>query len=284
MDLSNEIVVQENINGVEVLRFRRLLEYPNLKHAYALKPLNFRRLDGEDSKYNEYEKFLKAVEINPITLVKPNQTHSDNILKIEKKQNKNLPDIYLEYLDGVDASITNKPQITLASTNADCILIMFYDKNKNVIANVHSGWRGTFQKIAQKTVRKMKEEYNSNPEDIIACICPAIRVCHFEVDTDVKEECEKIFKYTNRLDEIIKRGRVFEEKQKYNIDTILINKILLKEEGLKEENILDSGICSVCSSEKVHSRRVEGANFGVGSAVIALDFAEKYDTIQFGEY
>ena len=242
MDLSNEIVVQENINGVEVLRFRKLLEYQNLKHAYALKPLNFRRLEGEDSKYNEYEKFLKAVEINPITLVKPNQTHSDNIL------------------------------------------IMFYDKNKNVIANVHSGWRGTFQKIAQKTVRKMKEEYNSNSEDIIACICPAIRVCHFEVDTDVKEECEKIFKYTNRLDEIIKRGRVFEEKQKYNIDTILINKILLKEEGLKEENILDSGICSVCSSEKVHSRRVEGANFGVGSAVIALDFAEKYDTIQFGEY
>ena len=154
---------------------------------------------------------------------------------------------------------------------------LFYDPNKNVIANVHSGWRGTFQKIAQKTVRKMKEEYNSNPEDIIACICPAIRVCHFEVDTDVKEECERIFKYTNRLDEIIKLGRVFEEKQKYNIDTILINKILLKEEGLKEENILDSGICSVCSSEKVHSRRVEGANFGVGSAVIALDFQNIVD-------
>lgn len=270
MDLSNDIVIQKSINDIDFLQFRKLLEYHNLKHAYALKPLNFRRLDGEESKYCEYEKFLKAIEIKPETLVKPNQTHSDNILKIEKKQNENNADIYLNYLDGIDATMTNKPEITLASTNADCILIMFYDKNKNVIANVHSGWRGTFQKIAQKTVRKMKEEYGSKAEDIIACICPAIRVCHFEVDVDVKEKCEEIFSYTNRLDEIIKLGRIFEEKQKYNIDTILINKILLKEEGLKEENILDSGICSVCSCEKIHSRRVEGTNFGVGSAVITL--------------
>ena len=76
-------------------------------------------------------------------------------------------------------------------------LIIFYDPVKKVIANVHSGWRGTFQKIAEKTVLKMIENYNCNPEDIECFIWPSIRKCHFEVETDVKELCEKTFAYTN---------------------------------------------------------------------------------------
>ena len=37
-------------------------------------------------------------------------------------------------------------------------------------------------------------------------------------------------------------------------------------EQAKEKNIYDSSICSVCKSKKVHSRRVEGIDFGVGTA------------------
>ena len=82
----------------------------------------------------------------------------------------------------------------------------------------------------------MKDEYNCKPENIIACICPSIRVCHFEVDTDVMELCKETFAYTNRLDEIIKVGKIKDGKQKYNIDTVLITKILLEDEKLKSEN------------------------------------------------
>ncbi len=271
MNLSNDIVIHKNVNGIEFLQFRKLLEYPNIRHGYALKGLNFRRKEGEESKYPEYEKFLNALGINPITLVKPNQTHSDNVLAVQEKRNKNGPDIYLEYLEDVDATMTNRIHVTLASTNADCNLILLYDTVGNVIANIHAGWRGTFQKIVSKTVQEMKKNYGCKAENIIACFCPSIRVCHFEVHEDVKNPCEEIFQYTNRLDEIIKVGKIEDGKQKYHIDTVLINKLLLMEEGIKEENILDSHICSVCHSEKVHSRRVEGPDFGVGSAVIHLN-------------
>lgn len=270
MDLSNEIVVHKKIEEVEILQFRKLLEYPNIKHAYALKDMNFRRYENGESKYPEYEKLLNAIEINPKTLVKPDQKHTDNVLVISKKQNEDGPDIYLEYLEGIDATITKESDITLASTNADCILIMFYDSTRNVIANVHSGWRGTFKKISQKVVQKMKNDFACKPENILCFICPSIRICHFEVEEDVKNPCEEIFGYTNKLDKIIKIGRVVEGNQKYNIDTVLINKIILLEEGIKEENIFDSNICSVCCSEKVHSRRVEGLEFGVGTAVIGM--------------
>ena len=148
MDLSNDIVIQKKIGKVKILQFRKLLEFPNVKHAYALKPLDFRRHGEEKTKFAEYEKLLNTLEIEPKTLVKLEQMHTDTVLEITKKENENEADIYLEYLENVDAAITNKNNITIATTNADCTLILFYDPIKNVIANVHSGWRGTFQKIS----------------------------------------------------------------------------------------------------------------------------------------
>ena len=43
---------------------------------------------------------------------------------------------------------------------------------------------------------------------------------------------------------------------------------MLLDKGLLIENIIDSEICSVCNKEKVHSRRAEGLNFGLGAALI----------------
>ena len=69
----------------------------------------------------------------------------------------------------------------------------------------------------------MKKEFNCNPQDIICCIAPSIRKCHFEVEADVKEMFEKEFSdLTNEfITEKIKN-------QKWNIDTVLINKIIFK--------------------------------------------------------
>ena len=113
----------------------------------------------------------------------------------------------------------------------------------------------------------MKKEFNCNPQDIICCIAPSIQKCHFEVEKDVKDMFETEFQDIENLEEII------EEKspnKKWNIDTILINKIILKKEGLKEENIIDSGICSVCNSNIIHSYRVEKEGYGLNTALIEL--------------
>ena len=130
------------------------------------------------------------------------------------------------------------------------------------------GWRGTFAKIVQNAIRKMKEEYHCNPKDIICCFCPSIRKCHFEVDQDVAEKCQELFVSTGRMSEIIELGEIKEGKQKYLIDTLLINQILLQEEGILEENIIDCEICSVCHADKIHSRRADGENFGLACSLI----------------
>ena len=147
---------------------------------------------------------------------------------------------------------------------------MFFDPVNKVIANVHSGWRGTIQRISVKTVQKMINKFNCKPENIICCICPSIRKCHFEVENDVKEIFEKEFKdlKIEQNNDIMEKQK---DKEKWNIDTVLINKILLKQEGLKQENIIDSGICSVCNSDLIHSYRVEKQGYGLATALIKIN-------------
>ena len=67
------------------------------------------------------------------------------------------------------------------------------------------------------------------------------------------------------------KDEIIEEKianKKWNIDTVLINKIILQKAGLKPENIVDSGICSVCHSDIIHSYRVEKQGYGLNTAII----------------
>ncbi len=278
MDLSNENVIHVKKGNIEYLQFKKLLEYKDIiNHAYSLGiDRNFRtaRANKEKLSKEEYTKALKDYEelcssigSDYKNLIKTNQEHTDEVKVVNRKIKNGEPDINLENYSKTDGLITNQTNQILSTTNADCILLLFFDPVKKVIANTHSGWRGTLQRISIKTVEKMKKEFSCNPEDIICCIAPSIRKCHFEVEKDVKDMFETEFQDLEKLEEII------EEKipnKKWNIDTVLINKMILKKEGLKEENIIDSGICSVCNSDIIHSFRVEKEGYGLNTALIEL--------------
>lgn len=278
MDLSNENVIHIKKENIEYLQFKKLLEYKDIiNHAYSLGlDRNFRtaRANKEKLTKEEYTKALKDYEelcssigSDYKNVIKTNQEHTDEVKVVNRKIKNGEPDINLENYSKTDGLITNRTNQILSTTNADCILLLFFDPVKKVIANTHSGWRGTLQRISIKTVEKMKKEFSCNPEDIICCIAPSIRKCHFEVEKDVKDMFETEFQDLEKLEEII------EEKipnKKWNIDTVLINKMILKKEGLKEENIIDSGICSVCNSDIIHSFRVEKEGYGLNTALIEL--------------
>ena len=274
MDLSNKNIIHIKKENVEYLQFRKLLEYSDkINHGYVIGlDKNFRTAKANavelseqeyDKAVNSYKTICEELKLNYNDIVKTNQTHSDNVEKIDEKVSKDEPDfsIYKQ----TDGLVTDKSNLVLSTTNADCILLMFYDPIKNIIANVHSGWKGTLQRISVKAVEKMKSEYDCNPNDIICCMCPSIRKCHFEVDTDVYEMFKNEFKKLNCISEIFEQ-----ENDKWYIDTVLINKLILQEAGLLEENIVDSGICSVCNKDVIHSFRAEGASYGLNTAIISL--------------
>ena len=279
-DLSNKNVIRINKNGVQYLQFRKLLEYKDIiTHAYSIgTDVNFRtaRVNKQQLPENEFNKAIQdyknlcnAINVDYKNIVKTNQEHTDNIAIANKKINQDFPDINLEEYSKTDGIVTNRPNLVLSTTNADCILLLFVDPVTKTIANTHSGWKGTLQRISVKTVEKMINEFNSKPEDIICCICPSIRKCHFEVDRDVKEMFENEFKDLN-INKNIDIMEKQKDKEKWNIDTVLINRIILEKTGLKAENIIDSGLCSVCNKELIHSFRVEKEGYGLNTAIISL--------------
>ena len=214
MDLSNENIIHVNKNGVQYIQFRKLLEYSDIiRHAYSLgTDVNFRtaKVNKQQLSRNEYElainsykNLCNAIGSNYINTVKTNQNHTDTIKIANKKIKEDEPDFNLTEYNETDGIVTNKKNLILSTTNADCILLLLFDPIKKVIANVHSGWRGTLQRISTKAIEKMEKEYNCNPKDIICCICPSIRKCHFEVEKEVKDMFEKEFKGIIEKNDII---------------------------------------------------------------------------------
>ena len=262
---NNDILIHKIENGTEVIQFKKLLEFPNLKHCYTLRKndIDINIVDPKNKERLEksYKKIANLLDMNKESIVQPIQTHTDNIEYVDNNTDK---------IKDVDGLITNKKDILLCTTSADCISLLFYDDNKKIIADIHSGWRGTLKKIGKKAAEKMIKNYGSNPKDIICCICPSIRKCHFEVDEDVMELFKNEFEYTGRINEIISVGKIVDGKQKYNIDTALINRIILEEVGLLEENIVDSNICTVCNADSFHSYRVDKENSGRNGAFIGM--------------
>lgn len=277
-DLSNGNVIHVNKGCIQYLQFRRLLEYQNvINHAYTIGlDVNFRtdKPDRTEITKEEYKKAIisfknicNALGSDYKHIVKPNQEHTKEVKIVDKKCNSEIPDVNLGEYDNTDGLITNKKNIILSTTNADCILLLFFDPVNKVIANVHSGWKGTLQRISVETVRKMKDEFNCNPKNIICCVCPSIRKCHFEVEKDVKDLFYNEFKNLEEIDNIIEETI---KGLKWHIDTVLINKIILEQEGLEPKNIIDCGICSVCNQDLIHSFRVEKQGYGLETALIEL--------------
>lgn len=276
-DLSNNDIIQKQKDGIAYLQFRRLLEYPEVKHMYVLKngDFNFKRKDESKEETEKlrrtYEMVCNLEQMDANRVVRPNQNHTDCIKAVGENILENGPAMYLQELDNLDGIMTNEKNIVLSTTNADCLLLLFYDPKVKAIANIHSGWKGTFKKISTKAVCKMQEVYGSNPNDLLCFMTPCLGKCCFQVDEDVKILCEEKFAYTNRLQDFITNIGEVEGKNKYTIDNVAINRFLLEDAGLKSENIVESGICSLCEKDQIHSRRAEGPLYGVGTALISLN-------------
>ena len=210
----------------------------------------------EPSKILQNRNFLK--EIFPtMSFVVANQTHSSNIHIVTKNQEIGWQKLE-EAIEDCDALITNQPNIMLTILTADCVPILLLDTKQKVVSAIHAGWKGTEQEIVFKTVKKMQEEFNSNPKNIIAGIAPSIGKCCYEVDWNVAQHFENV---ENAYDKV---------GEKYMLDLPHINKSQLLKAGLKKEHIELSNICTACKVEHYFSYRKEQGCSGRFMSMIGL--------------
>ena len=161
-------------------------------------------------------------------IISPRQTHTNNVVAITLD---NLDD----ELNDVDGVITDLKGVALTIATADCQNIFIYDKKKEVIGNIHSGWKGTLNKILRNAIVKLVDVYRCEVQDLIVCIGPSILKCCFEVDSDVVDMFRKEFK---DIEDTISLGDIKDGKQKYYIDTVEINRRELMDLGVPEYNII----------------------------------------------
>ncbi len=92
-----------------------------------------------------------------------------------------------------DALLTNVPGVLLAVQTADCVPIVLADKKRRAVAAIHSGWRGTLLRIAAKALGRMRMEFGTSPQDVIAAIGPSIGRCCYEVGSESRRPFTRSF-------------------------------------------------------------------------------------------
>lgn len=259
---------------LEYIQFKILNKY-GLKHCITLRhggvssgiydSLNF-SLSGNDLKENVLEnlnRVTNSLDIDSRNVYKATQAHTDNILVLDSENKEAYKFAVGRKCDeNYDAYIVTEKNIATLVTTADCNPIIIYDPIKNVLANIHSGWKGTTKKIYLKTCEKMINEFDSNPSDLIVCIGPSIRKCCFSSE---EKEFKEIFTniWKNEEEYVIYE----KNSDRFHIDLVYLVKKDLESIGVK--NIIVADICTVCNNEDFFSYRVAKKNNQDGYGLMA---------------
>lgn len=167
-----------------------------------------------------------------------NQIHDRGVLEVQNADHLAL--LKARPLDA-DAAFTYAPGLELSAFSADCIPLLFH--SPNVIAAVHSGWRGTMKGVVPALLDRIKTE----TKDLRVAIGPCIRGCCFEVREDFitafKENHHPIERYLDK-----RNGSIYCRLPELLIETQL--------GALSPDRIDTTQLrCTVCSQPRLPSFR-----------------------------
>jgi YfiH family protein len=200
-------------------------------------------------------RFLSALNPHRTSLATLRQIHSGRVHIIKEFPGQWNPP------EG-DAFITRSRDIALAVQTADCLPVLIADPDHDAVAAVHSGWRGTLERIAFRTIREMQNAFGSNPAHLLVAVGPGIRSCCFEVGPEVSDLFNK--KYPGAGLAIASPDR----PGKFFLDLPGTLKLQFHAAGIHPENVYDIGLCTCCNTDTFFSYRAEGGHAGRMMAVI----------------
>lgn len=194
---------------------------------------------------------------------RPHQVHGGTVKRIDEGFFDLPPEEQKTFLDGVDAVIYNIRYACIGISTADCIPVVAYDPVKHCAAAIHAGWRGTVQRIAEKTLEKMHEEFGTCFADLHCAIGPGISQQSFEVGDEVFDAFATagfdMDSIAVRMPRIV-NGTVTSE-ERWHLDIKLCNAMQLTAMGVKQENITISDLDTM-TDDRFFSARRDGIKTG----------------------
>jgi YfiH family protein len=156
--------------------------------------LGFTKEDDRETVAQNRRLFVEAVSGDQATpLVDLHQIHSNLVLLASSA------DARRKKPHNADGLMTDEPGLLLSVKTADCIPILVADRKRRAVAAFHAGWRGTVERIVESGIGRMRLQFGSRPEDLIAAIGPGIGPCCYSVGEEVLSSFESQFAYAREL-------------------------------------------------------------------------------------
>lgn len=196
----------------------------------------------------------KELGIEQDCLIMPHQVHGTEVLNVNEDFLRRGQSERKEILEGKDALITQMRNVCIAISTADCVPVILYASEHKIAAAIHAGWRGTLQRIVEKTTDVLISNFSVTAAEIKAVIGPSISLKAFEVGNEVYEAFEK---ESFPMDEIATKIN-----GKWHIDLWKANKLQLNKLNINDDNISISGICTYDNADNFFSARRLGIDSG----------------------
>jgi hypothetical protein len=246
-------------NGLFLVQFPEFLALQGVWHGIFMRlggaspepfaSLNVSKGHKDDLSQIETNREKIAAMMPPGKIVAVHQTHGTGILNVSKALIENER----ASLCG-DAMISQEKALFLMIQVADCQAVFLIDPIRKVVANVHSGWRGSIANILGKTILAMVNQYGCKPEHIVAGIGPSLGPCCAE--------------FVNYKTEIPPEFWSFKDARDH-FDFWAVSRDQLKKSGVKNANIHVSRICTRCNPHLFFSYRFRQKT-GRFAAIIGL--------------
>ena len=222
--------------------------------------LSWTRCGSPEEVIANFKIFAEGADIDYDDMAVVNHEHGTNVLRIAHEHRGR--GFYKDPLPPCDGIITDDPTVTLVTSHADCGAYFFYDPVHRAIGMAHAGWKGTLLRIGAEMARRMAEEFDTDPSDIIAATGPCICRDCFEVDADLGEKFQSEFGYPG----ISRPGR----QGKAYVDLELAAAVQFVEAGIRPESITLMNACTYENRQHFFSHRRDKGITGSMAAYIKL--------------
>jgi polyphenol oxidase len=251
-------MTRELVNGLHLWQFENLKREMDVAHYVSDRntgarefTLSLSSTPDRESVMRNREQLASALGIDGTKLFFPSQVHGTTIVNVHHG-------LARESLQNTDALITNHPGVCISVMSADCVPVLLYDKLNRAVAAVHSGWRGTVARILEKTLHRMREEFGTQGENIIAGIGPSVSQDFYEVGDEVISEVTRVFGSESGL-------LISQPEYKAKLDLWQANRLQLLEFGVSATNIEISDLCTVRENHHFFSaRKGDAGRFAAG--------------------
>ena len=267
----------EDAGGVGVLRFPPL-ESQGVNAAFttriggvsrrefAAMNLGANRGDAHRNVRENYRLFCAAAGFDPESLVTGAQDHHTEVLRVDGRH-RGMGVWRDKEWESIDGLVTDDPAVTLVVFCADCVPLYFVDPDHPAIGLAHAGWRGTVAGMASVMVRRLADEFGSDPSRLRVAIGPSISRESFEVDAPVAQE----FLALPESEHFVTGPAPNREgDEKYHVDLWECNRRFLLRAGVLPEHIAVSGVDTVENSDLLFSHRKTQGRRGSNCAFLSL--------------